>query len=356
MTTSWYARAILRWERELNSRDPHRVVRPFEWGWEWLRATPIDGLPQRSAELNLEALQGWTERALSSSDVFFSYPRVRDYRLVGDRLQFSSPIPSPYPENQTVHARWFPADHRGGRKRAVVVLPQWNSDGEGHMGLGRLFQRFGVSALRMSPPYHDVRMPGDLKRAEYTVDSNVGRTIAAARQAVCDVRACLDWLEDQGYESLGVMGTSLGSCYAFLTTCHDARLRVNAFNHVSAYFGDVVWTGISTRHVKAGLATHLGQDALREAWRVISPFSYLNKLAKPEYLDGGAHAKRHLLVYARYDPTFLPEYSRDVLAAFRRLQIPHQSVALPCGHYTIGRWPFKVVDGYTLTRFLCRWL
>ena len=68
-----------------------------------------------------------------------------------------------------------------------------------------------------------------------------------------DIRCCLDWLEEQGYEHFGVLGTSLGSCYAFLASAHDARLRVNAFNHASTAFGDVVWAGQSTRHVKQAL-------------------------------------------------------------------------------------------------------
>src|SRR5207237_2900617 len=53
-----------------------------------------------------------------------------------------------HPENNTVIARWFPA-HDTTRRRAVVVLPQWNSDAGGHVGLSRLLARFGVSALRL---------------------------------------------------------------------------------------------------------------------------------------------------------------------------------------------------------------
>ena len=50
------------------------------------------------------------------------------------------------------------------RRRAVVVLPQWNADAEGHVGLCRLMNRFGLSALRLSLPYHDARMPPELRR------------------------------------------------------------------------------------------------------------------------------------------------------------------------------------------------
>jgi len=100
-----------------------------------------------------------------------------------------------------------------------------------------------MSALRLSLPYHDFRMPAELQRADYAVSANVARTVDATRQAVIDTRSCADWLQQQGYERIGLVGTSLGSCYAFLASAHDPRFRVNVFNHCSSHFADVVWTG-----------------------------------------------------------------------------------------------------------------
>jgi len=169
---------------------------------------------------------------------------------------------------------------------------------------------------------------------------------------VCDIRASLDWLQQQGYESLGIAGTSLGSCYALLASAHDVRLRVNVFNHISHYFGDVVWTGLATTHVRQGIEPHLTQEQLREAWRSISPASYLRQFVAA---DRQAH-KKNLLIWARYDPCFLPEFSRQVVESFRSLDLHHEPHALPCGHYTIGRAPFKYADAFLIARFLRRHL
>ena len=136
---------------------------------------------------------------------------------------------TPYPENNTVHAEWFPAEKANGR--ALVVLPQWNSGADGHIGLAKLLNRFGISALRMTMAYHAERKPAELQRADYHVSSNVGRTIHACRQSVIDARACIDWLLQQGYERVGILGTSLGSCVAFIASAHDPRVRVGIFNH-----------------------------------------------------------------------------------------------------------------------------
>jgi len=177
------------------------------------------------------------------------------------------------------------------------------------------------------------------------VSSNIGRNIAACRQAVIDVRCCLDWLESQGYEQFGILGTSLGSCYAFIASAHDARLRVNAFNHASMSFGDVVWTGQSTRHIRAAFAdAGLTHQQLYRLFAAVSPVSYMQRFA--------ANPKRVLVVHARYDLTFLPEYSEQVLDAFARNGIDFVSKVLPCGHYTTGETPYKFIDGWWLGRFV----
>jgi pimeloyl-ACP methyl ester carboxylesterase len=232
------------------------------------------------------------------------------------------------------------------------VLPQWNSDGLGHNSLCAIFNRMGVSALRLSMPYHDIRRPAELERSDYAVSSNIGRTLSACRQAVVDVRCCLDWLEEQGYEHFGVLGTSLGSCYAFLASAHDARIRVNAFNHASTAFGDVTWAGQSTRHVKQALGeAGLTQERVRALWAAASPCYYYDKIAAPA---AGGPGKRVLLVYADYDLTFPREYSLQVVDAFRSVGLNFEPRVLPCGHYTTGESPYKFLDGWYLGWFVYR--
>src|SRR5690606_20997295 len=110
---------------------------------------------------------------------------------------------------------------------------------EGHIGLARLLARMGISALRISLPYHDSRMPPHLTRADYIVSSNIARTVQVCRQAVLDARRAIDWLSQQGFERIGILGTSLGSCLSMLTTAHEPRIHAQALNHVSPYFADV---------------------------------------------------------------------------------------------------------------------
>jgi dienelactone hydrolase len=332
------ARVFHNWERRLAAAAEHRVVRPFEWGLEW-----IDDLDV-SHDGAVEGLAAWASRTVANSDAFFALAPSDDYTLDGDRLSFPSAVTTPHAENNIVRARYFPEHSPRGRKRVVVVLPQWNADPEGHVGLCRLLNKFGISALRLSLPYHDARMPPELRRADYIVSSNVGRTAQVCRQAVLDARRAIAWLSRQGYESIGILGTSLGSCLAMLTAAHEPLVGAAALNHISPYFADVIWEGLSTIHVREGLNGSIALDALRRIWMPISPFPYLERM----------RGKKVLLVYARYDLTFPVTLSKMLVNEFRRRGVEHEVAVLPCGHYSTGVTPFKWIDGLIVCRFLSR--
>jgi dienelactone hydrolase len=369
---SRYAQWMYDWETRLTSVDNNRVVRPLDWGLDWTLSWPgRNGGPpsgkdsgQGSREL-LEYFSLFNDRIVQTSDAFYSYQKPADFRLErrevqvfstrevpdprleekvrgthAEFLRFTSPVVTPFPENNLANARWFPA--RG--RRAVVLLPHWNSDALSYNSLCRVLNWMGIAVLRLSMPYHDIRRPAEIDRADYAVSANIGRTLDSVRQGVIDVRCCLDWLESQGYNRLGIVGTSLGSCYAFIATAHDPRIHVAAFNHASTYFADVVWHGQSTRHIREGLETAIDLENLRQVWRAVSPMVYFDKFSR--------WPRRSLIIYAKYDMTFLPEFSEQVVEQFEKHELDHKVVVLPCGHYTMGETPYKYMDGWQLASFL----
>jgi dienelactone hydrolase len=387
MLSRLYAKWMYAWETALTTRDTNRIVRPLEWGFDWLQdfsplaaaaQVPSVGVPVADDFARMTAVN---DDIVARADEFFGYTIPADFRLErrhpqlfptnvrpetleedaelrrqaetgeleeAEFLRFTSPIRTLYPENDTVNARWYPAHpetQKGKPKQAMIVMPQWNADAFSHNALCTLFNHFGISCLRLSKPYHDVRRPAELERSDYAVSANVGRTTEACRQAVVDIRSCIDWLESQGYEQFGVLGTSLGSCYAFIAAAFDPRLQVCAFNHASTWFGDVVWAGQSTRHIRAAFEdAGLTQDQVRQIFSIVSPMSYMERFA--------ATPKRSLVIHATYDLTFPLEYSLDVLKNFNALNIDYVSKVLPCGHYTTGETPYKYLDGWYLGSFI----
>jgi hypothetical protein len=423
MLSKLYAKWMYAWETALTTRDTNRIVRPLEWGFDWLQDfSPLAAASHAPAADDYARMIAVNADIVARAEEFFGYQTPTDFRLEArhpqlfptnvrpetlqedaeikrqaetgeldeaEFLRFTSPVRTRYPENDTVNARWFPApEHRYSKRsdpqsvistgaadsitvrggveksaslprtpqspngnprraprQAMIVMPQWNADAFSHNALCTLFNRFGISCLRLSKPYHDIRRPAELERSDYAVSSNVGRTTEACRQAVVDIRSCIDWLELQGYEQFGVLGTSLGSCYAFIAAAFDPRLQVCAFNHASTWFGDVVWTGQSTRHIRAAFEqAGLTQDQVRQIFSIVSPMSYMDRFA--------ATPKRTLVVHATYDLTFPLEYSLDVLKNFDALNIDYVSKVLPCGHYTTGETPYKYLDGWYLGSFI----
>ncbi|MGH9754375.1 MAG: hypothetical protein ACREA2_16470 [Blastocatellia bacterium] len=128
-------------ERRLHARDDGaRVWRPFEWGLEFLD-TGHDSM--RDAHSARQFIKEFNEETLASSEGF---------------------------------------------------SPQWNAKEDSHVALCRGLNRFGVSALRLSLPFHDQRMLDGFTRADFLVSANIGRTTQAVRQAGLDIRRAADWL------------------------------------------------------------------------------------------------------------------------------------------------------------------
>ncbi len=348
---------IYKWEHKLARRDNNRVVRPFEWGLEYLNDNGFGFSDhQANGKSERDIVFNFNERAVAESPKFFSAPPVTEFNFDGEWLTFQSAVSTPYAENNLVHARWFPvgpraesdgnspADQRArAQKRAVLVLPHWNAKLEEHVALCRLLNRVNIAALRLTLPYHDKRMLPGFERADYMVSANLGRTLQSNRQAVLDCRAAIDWLIAEGYERIGILGTSLGSCIAFLTFIHDERIRAGVYNHVSSYFGDVVWEGLTTAHVRRGLEQTINREEVRRAWLAISPNSYVNRLT--------TNKRRGLLISARYDLSFTPRLSRLLFEECDRHEANLDRAIVPCGHYTLGRLPYKYYVGYLILNY-----
>jgi hypothetical protein len=63
------------WERRLSDVTKDRVVRPFEWGLDWIPDhRDSDALPA-------DAIAGYVSRVMADTDAFFTPPPTTDYTL-----------------------------------------------------------------------------------------------------------------------------------------------------------------------------------------------------------------------------------------------------------------------------------
>jgi hypothetical protein len=334
---NWFEQRIRRYEHRRWTTDDNRRVQPFFWGLEHIGGRVDDSDPRAF-------LRDYARWAIESSKEWYATTPASDYRLDSENvLTFTSSTESPWPENNTVHARLWPASHFSAHRPAVLVLPNWNAKWHGQDGLCEWLQRLGITALKVSLPYHNRRMAQGHERADQIVSSNIGLTLQANRQAVQDARRCLRWLEQQGYTSLGILGTSIGSSVGYITMVHDKAVRAGGFFHVSTYFADVVSQGMTTTHVWESLRHHVSVDELREYWAPISPMPYVER--------GMGADRDSFLVYGKYDPTMLPELTRQMLDSLRRHGANPRTLALHCGHYSLELAPFSYIAGYRMLSF-----
>jgi Prolyl oligopeptidase family len=335
----WFERRIRRYEHRRWTTDDNRRVMPFAWGLEHIGGSETESDPGRFVR------QYAAEAIANSSEWFATTPAAEsDCRVDAENvLTFPSSVESAWPENNVVHAQIFPGKRGGG---AVLVLPNWNAKWHGQRGLCEWIQRLGITAVKLSMPYHDRRMAKGHERADQICGPNIGLTLQANQQGVQDAKRALRWLESQGFSKLGILGTSIGSSIGYITLMHDEAVQAGGFFHISTYYADVVSQGMTTNHVWESLRHHVTVEQLREYWAPISPMPYVER--------GMGAGRNCFMVYGKYDPTMLPELTEQMLDSLRKNGSNPKVLELACGHYSLELRPFSYVAGYQMLTFFRR--
>ncbi len=153
---------------------------------------------------------------------------VRDLPVSGVEiyhLRFPSPVKSPDPENNTVHAEYY-RPHRAGPFPCVVVLDITGGNQQLSRVIARHLAQNGIGGLFVQMAYYGPRRPpGSSKRL---LSSDFRQTFDAVRQTVLDLRCAAAWMEARpeiDKNNLGIMGTSLGSFMAALAAEMEPRYR-----------------------------------------------------------------------------------------------------------------------------------
>ncbi len=140
------------------------------------------------------------------------------------RVRFPSPVESPHPENNTVHAEYYRPVGKGPFP-CTIVLDITGGD----QSLSRLISthlaQHKIAALFVQMAYYGPRRPVGTKLR--LVSTNIPQTMTAVRQTVLDLRRAAAWMESRAEvdpKRLGILGTSLGSFMAALTAEMEPRL------------------------------------------------------------------------------------------------------------------------------------
>jgi Prolyl oligopeptidase family len=246
------------------------------------------------------------------------------YRV--SRLRFPSPITTPSPENNVVHAEFFEPVGFPGRRAAVVVLHILGADFPlSRYVAARLADR-GVAALFLKLPYYGERRPsgGPGPVPVRFLSADIERTMTSMRQGVCDVRRALCWLASRNNidpRRLGVTGISLGGIVASLTVAVDPAAREGVFLLAGGDLSRILWGMPETRKFRqAWEASGKTIDDLKTLTAPYDPLTYASRLS----------GKRLLMIAGKVDEVVPPASTLALWNASGRPKI----LWYDCGHYS----------------------
>lgn len=273
----------------------------------------------------------WTE----NSDKFYSKARIKPDFYKGV-LRFQAPVDVFHTENAEAFGEYFPA--RGTKRQAaVIILGHWNADAATYNQLANHYRRAGISALRLTLPYHDHRRPQSMGMASGMLSADLDLTIKSFQQAVIEVRHGVAWLEERGHTRIGLVGSSMGSMVGLLAACHEPKLKAMVGYLTAAELAEAIWRGSATQHIKNTLSPHLTQDQLGDVWSCIDPSMYISKLARKDF---------HIhIAWAKYDTICPNDLTQKMLAQFKMLGVSHSESTYGCGHNTLAMFPFIQMAG-----------
>lgn len=328
--------AFIQWQEERLARaeDRHRRIEPLAFGPEFLGLDP-------HTHNSLAAIEEYSQRQWADTTRFFAPAPNRDFQFDGRSLTFTTPFEEESAANGTVHCQVHEAARPG---QAVLIVPHWNSDGTEYDLYCKYLARLGITAACITLPYHGRRCSEGQISGSAMISANLGRTIRACRQAVVEAATAVEWLAQRGHSRIGLVGVSLGTSLATVVAAHDPRISSLALVSLASDFGQVIWDCRPTRHIRAALDGAITCEQLNSALSLFSPIHYVSKLA--------AHSTAVLGISGRQDQVFAPPLTHRLLDALERAGVRHEHKSLACGHYTLGTFPFNVILGRAIQRFM----
>jgi dienelactone hydrolase len=272
---------------------------------------PTAGEPRVPEHFRLEACEFPYERETIRREAGYTVAKVT----------FPSPIVTPDPENNTVHAEFF-APKEPSRRPAVVVLHILGADfALSRYMSARLAQR-GVAALFVKLPYYGERRPAD--GGKRFLSGDMERSLTSMRQGVCDVRRAAAWLASRPEvdpSRLGVTGISLGGIVASLAAAADPSINRAALLLAGGDLARVLWDmPEAARFRDQWVAAGRTLADLKVLTDPLDPLTYANRL----------EGKRVLMLAGNVDEVIPPASAWALWNAAGRPPI----VWFDCGHYS----------------------
>jgi dienelactone hydrolase len=246
-------------------------------------------------------------------------------RYTVSKLRFPSPIETPDPANNIVHAEYFEPVGAGPKRPAVIVLHILGADFPLSRYMAARLADRGVAALFVKLPYYgERRPPGREGSSKQFLSTDIERSMTSMRQAVHDVRRAACWLSarpDVDPMRIGVSGISLGGIVSSLVAAIDPTVSQGAFLLAGGDLSSILWSmPEGARYRKLWVESGRTRADLKALTDPFDPLTYASRLK----------GKKLLFIAGNVDEVVPPSSTVLLWEAAGRPPIRWYD----CGHYS----------------------
>lgn len=253
-----------------------------------------------------------------------------------DEITFTSPYPSGNNIVDKVKCLFFNGNTN---KSIVLVHGMGNRNFKYLKYYGEKFSQYGYSVIMPVLPYHYERKIDNVEfLSGYSEDIE-----KRFYQAINDIFACIDFLEIKKYESINIIGVSLGGMIALITKSLDNRVNKASLVVTGGNFEQITWHSIATKVLRIRYESPDSPCNVNKCKEIHRSFDHealnfkypenLNKIPSCFRYDASIFAnsvdKNEVIMFNALFDIFIPQKSSVDL--WRRLDYPKRYL-LPSGH------------------------
>jgi len=219
------------------------VERTASWGMDGAMCGMMNILQwRRRADSSTKAeLDAYLDAcAPMSRENFFRMPPALRLRHHAGWIDWDTPLPSGFPENDRARVRFYPAARRDAPVLLLLHALMSASDA-GYRRVAATFNRRGWAVAFPHLPYHYSRTPKKSLNGELAITADLVRNAEGLRQGVVELRQIMAILRARGVREFGLIGTSYGGWIGALLSFLECDFRFLALVQPIVNVEKAIW-------------------------------------------------------------------------------------------------------------------
>ena len=207
-----------------------------------------------------------------SREEFYQHVAPNELTENAGWMQWNSPRPSGFADNDRPRVRYFPCDQGPSAPTVLLLHALMSANDLGYQRVARWFNARGWNAAFPHLPYHYSRTPKGYLNGELAITAHLVRNAEALRQGVSELRQLMALFRARGCREFGLIGTSYGGWNGALLSFLEADFRFLALIQPIVNVEHAIWENPSSATMRRLLrARGIGRGASESHSHLISP-------------------------------------------------------------------------------------